>query len=208
MSGPAPARASAQNIRQCPVCQERYYRRGTRKNTATVASTCSRACANKQFSAAVASGKIAIPRYKRGQNTPCVVCGKSTYSYPSKQKRHCSWACKVRNLSNWDHARGPNNKRWRGGTSNETQRQRGSILVRSWSKMILWLGRWRCVKCGYSGGGLAADHILPWALYPSLRTAFRNGQVLCRTCHKEKTAWDRKIIWGLRFNKYLLGSGT
>jgi 5-methylcytosine-specific restriction endonuclease McrA len=40
---------------------------------------------------------------------------------------------------------------------------------------------------------LEADHIKPWAYFPSLRFELSNGRTLCRPCH-DKTKMDWKTM--------------
>src|SRR3990167_1607003 len=94
---------------------------------------------------------------------------------------------------------GENNPRWRGGVYPEHLRLRWSLQHKEWSKMIKKRDNYTCILCGKVGGKLHADHIKPFALYPTERFELNNGQTLCIECHKLKTQYENKIYWSNQY---------
>jgi len=87
---------------------------------------------------------------------------------------------------------GENHYAWKGGISPENKKIRHSLEYRIWRRAVLERDNYTCVACGInkeSGIILHADHIKPFALYPELRFAIDNGQVLCEPCHKKTPTW-------------------
>jgi len=80
--------------------------------------------------------------------------------------------------------KGDKHPRWNGGARTNTE-QRQTAEVRAWRKKVFARDGYTCQECGQKGGRLNADHILPFALFPELRTEVRNGRTLCEKCHKE-----------------------
>ncbi len=70
------------------------------------------------------------------------------------------------------------------------------------AKVIDFYGR-QCMKCKGVGDIIQVDHIKPKSLYPELALDFRNMQVLCIHCNKDKgqvTADYRSKLDKFRFN--------
>lgn len=62
---------------------------------------------------------------------------------------------------------------------------RHSIEYKLWRADVFERDNYTCVLCFQRGGGLQADHIKPFALYPELRLAIDNGRTLCVECHRK-----------------------
>lgn len=65
----------------------------------------------------------------------------------------------------------------------ETAKKRNNYKYRKWRESVLQRDG-ACVKCGEKDG-LVAHHIMPFALYPTLRTDVNNGLTLCSSCHRK-----------------------
>ena len=86
---------------------------------------------------------------------------------------------KVKNLR-----RGPDNNKWRGGITAESQKVRTSPETRRWRLAVFARDNHTCQMCERRGGDLQADHIKPFSLYPRLRHSLENGRTLCVPCHR------------------------
>lgn len=62
---------------------------------------------------------------------------------------------------------------------------RHSIEYKLWREAVYKRDDYKCVWCRVGGGGLEADHIKPFSLFPELRFAIDNGRTLCHECHKK-----------------------
>ena len=56
-------------------------------------------------------------------------------------------------------------------------------MATDWRKAVYERDDYTCQWCGVRGGRMAADHILPWALFPEKRFDVSNGRTLCQPCH-------------------------
>ncbi len=118
----------------------------------------------------------------------CEVCTKefSRYFYPhhptSWGQTRCSRKCYAVAMS--ARQKGEKSHLWRGGKTDENRLLRNSALADNWRKSVFERDGYRCVECGQLGGRLAADHIKPWSVFPSLRFALSNGRTLCWPCHR------------------------
>src|SRR6185312_6435325 len=79
--------------------------------------------------------------------------------------------------------RGSLSSRWRGGKTSPDRRARNDVRTDRWRQAVFARDDFTCGICQARGGRLCADHILPWAYYPSLRWDVDNGRTLCRGCH-------------------------
>lgn len=79
--------------------------------------------------------------------------------------------------------RGETHPNWRGGITSEIMKIRGSPAMRAWRLNVFARDDYTCQICEKRGGKLAADHIMPFALYPEARFATFNGRTLCQPCH-------------------------
>lgn len=80
---------------------------------------------------------------------------------------------------------GAKHPNWRGGLTPASQRIRASDQYRTWRKTVFERDKYTCQFCGKKGGPLHADHIKPFADYPTLRFAAENGRTLCVPCHRK-----------------------
>ena len=88
---------------------------------------------------------------------------------------------------------------WRGGTTTEYHKIRGSFEYREWRKKVFERDKYTCIWCGARNGlgkrvPLNADHIKPFALYPELRFDVENGRTLCVPCHRTTESYMNKDI--------------
>lgn len=86
--------------------------------------------------------------------------------------------------------RGPLNPNWRGGR-NKTERKQdmARLEYKAWRKAVFDRDDYTCQLCGVRGGELHADHIKPYATFPSLRYELSNGRTLCAPCHRATPTW-------------------
>lgn len=80
---------------------------------------------------------------------------------------------------------------WQGGITPENHKIRTSLEYKLWRKAVFERDDYRCMDCGIRNGEIEADHILQFSKYPQLRFVLENGQVLCKSCHKAKTRFER-----------------
>ena len=80
---------------------------------------------------------------------------------------------------------GKDNPNWKGGTTPEDIKFRNSDEYKEWRTNVFVRDDYTCRFCGQKGGGLNADHIAPFALYPELRLSSDNGRTLCVNCHRK-----------------------
>lgn len=87
---------------------------------------------------------------------------------------------------------------WKDGRTPINKAIRMSFQYEEWRNSVFEKDSYTCQFCGEIGGYLQADHIKPFAIFPSLRLEVSNGQTLCFDCHKIKTKED----WKTFFNNY------
>lgn len=76
-------------------------------------------------------------------------------------------------------------------------RIRKSAEYRLWRKVVLERDKYKCIWCGFTGPGLVADHIKPFALFPELRFAIDNGRTLCANCHRKTDTYGNKGMYNI-----------
>lgn len=109
---------------------------------------------------------------------------------------HWSEEAKQKMRGRRDSLRGKNNPNWKGGTyGTERHRAMGQSEYILWRIAVYLRDNYTCQMCGERGGKLNADHIKPWALYPSLRYAIDNGRTLCVSCHKKTSTYGRGAMY-------------
>jgi len=74
---------------------------------------------------------------------------------------------------------------WRGGTSTENEKIRGSIEIKLWRSSVFAKNGYTCQKYGIRGGDLIAHHILNFSSHKELRFAIDNGITLSKKAHDE-----------------------
>ena len=94
-----------------------------------------------------------------------------------------------------EQLKGKNNPHWKGGITPENRKIRTSIEMKEWRKAVFERDDFRCRDCGIrgnqAGGYLEADHIYSFAKYPRLHFVLENGQTLCKSCHIQKTIFEK-----------------
>jgi len=85
---------------------------------------------------------------------------------------------------------------WKGGKAPMIVKLRASKEYKLWRKAVFTRDNYTCVWCGYTGRGLNADHIKPFAFFPELRFAIDNGRTLCEDCHKTTDTFMNR--WAFR----------
>lgn len=80
--------------------------------------------------------------------------------------------------------RGKDNPAWKGGVTSANKIARHSYQYKDWRTAVFERDNFTCVGCGDRGVYLHADHIMPFAFYPELRTELSNGRTLCVPCHE------------------------
>lgn len=88
--------------------------------------------------------------------------------------------------------RGELNVNWKGGVSVDNRRFKQTIEYKAWRKHVLARDNYTCQSCGVRGGKLHADHELPYAFFPGLRTEILNGRALCIPCHRKTETWGAR----------------
>lgn len=85
---------------------------------------------------------------------------------------------------------------WKGGITGENRSARHQLAYKEWRRHVFQRDDWTCQTCGIRGVYLQADHVMPFAFYPELRTEILNGRTLCIPCHrKTPTFANRKDIY-------------
>lgn len=99
---------------------------------------------------------------------------------------------------------------WNGGITSLQMSIRTSETYKKWRSSVFERDCWECVLCNKNSNLLQADHIVPFSLIVSKNRItdlgealgcnelwdISNGQTLCKSCHKIKTASDyNQIIW-------------
>jgi hypothetical protein len=74
---------------------------------------------------------------------------------------------------------------WKGGITPANMKIRNSEEMKAWRSGVMRRDNYTCQDCGKHGGNLEADHVMPFSLFPELRTELLNGRTLCSPCHKK-----------------------
>lgn len=85
---------------------------------------------------------------------------------------------------------GQKNPAWRGGKVSEAKKIRNMAVYKEWRLRVFERDGYKCQKCGHVGGDLQADHIMPFAYYPTLRFELDNGRTLCNICHRKTDTYS------------------
>lgn len=151
-------------VAMCP-CGVEFYRNPSRERV----THCSVACKNK-FS--IYARVFAL----------CKNCGGEFYRHQSQIKhRGNATACSNKCLK--EYRKGENSPNWIKDRTKLKCRPNGNRDHREWREEIFKRDDYTCQMCGTRGTYLEADHIKPWAYYPSLRFDLSNGRTLCKKCH-------------------------
>lgn len=120
----------------------------------------------------------------------CRVCRKLFLVSPSQARRYTT--CSSGDCRSFVK-RGPMNGNWKGGVTSPRKRDMSTARYRRWRAQVFARDDFTCVFCGKRGGHMNADHIRPWAYFPSLRYEVSNGRTLCLDCHK--TTYKEVFKW-------------
>ena len=146
------------------------------------------------------------------QKSICRCCKKDFLFFPNKYhptRVFCSKKCKNNLGSMYGKKRSKESKKrlsvkyfgsgnpfWKGGISlNKPRSGKEGTKHRQWRKKLLEKHGRLCNRCGTTEGRFEVDHIKPYSIHPKIRWRLDNGQVLCVSCHKEKTRGERKMFW-------------
>lgn len=161
----------------------------------------------KEFSVYPARGKTA-----RFCSHPCYGAWRETIKLSDEHKRkigeshteekHWNYGKKTslssRKKMSISH-RGISESEWKGFSTTERHRLMRSRDYVLWRTAVFMRDNYTCQECNVRGGELQADHIKPWALYPTLRFAIDNGRTLCVDCHRQTDTWGGKTMYRATF---------
>lgn len=129
-------------------------------------------------------------------------------TYTAEQRRHFSEVGKARGYGKWMTGRrasielrrklslahrGSRSQNWKGGVTSINVLIRDSLEYKLWREAVFKQDDFRCWDCGERGGSLEAHHVWPFAYYPRLRFDVRNGQTMCRKCHRKTFGYLKNI---------------
>lgn len=83
---------------------------------------------------------------------------------------------------------------WKGGITPINAGIRNSARYGRWRLAVFRRDYFTCQDCGQVGKDLHADHIKPFAYYPSLRFDINNGRTLCKDCHKKTPTYAGRVF--------------
>ena len=191
-------RRRALTEKTCPRCEktfqpERSSQTFCSKRCARIRDLPTKACAtcgrefrkNPEYSYAVWAKIRHCSKKCAGNNRPrryatCEQCGSEFATRAERVERFCSTECYGKHCRT---ERFPVAGRRHG--LNFTARMRRELLV---------LADGRCARCGTTEE-LEFDHVQP--LFQGGENTVANGQVLCRSCHREKTNAELRAAWSL-----------
>ncbi len=82
--------------------------------------------------------------------------------------------------------RGPENNKWKGGVTPESQRIRRGPEYRAWRLAVLERDNYTCRQCERrKERGMVSHHVLDALAFPDRRTDVANGITLCQSCHRK-----------------------
>lgn len=89
------------------------------------------------------------------------------------------------------------------GIASEEKLQRLRSEYKEWRLKVHQRCHFTCVLCGYKShtringkSDIVADHIKPFALFPSLRLTLENGRTLCIPCHRQTETYGMNKLYG------------
>ncbi|MHA1280290.1 MAG: HNH endonuclease [Candidatus Helarchaeota archaeon] len=68
-----------------------------------------------------------------------------------------------------------------------------------WRRAVFNRDNYTCILCGKKDKTIQADHIIPARLRGDLILNVKNGQTLCKECHRKKTRIDMKKIKAIKY---------
>jgi hypothetical protein len=80
---------------------------------------------------------------------------------------------------------GKNHWNWKGGITDEMRLLRQNEGYQFWRNKVYARDNWTCQKCGKKLKNLVAHHLESFKENPELRYEIKNGQTLCRSCHRK-----------------------
>lgn len=167
MSLPNNKRGGAKKLK-CPICKKDFLRFKSWVNKD-----------NKKTN--YCSAKCSFKSKKSVLKKKCKICLKQFEVRKSEASKYvtCSTPrCRKKNKL------GKNNPNWKHGRGGE-KRDRSTKKYREWRTAVFERDGYACVFGGKAHGKeLQADHIRPWAYFPTLRFNVDNGRTLCVECHR------------------------
>lgn len=129
----------------------------------------------------------------------CATCGMLFYVSRSQQRLRNRQCCSKACAAKMTRTRAVERRESGVYTQHQLDRiARYSKEAKLWRKAVFERDDYTCQTCGKRGEYLEADHLLPWAYYPSFRFHLFNGRTLCRPCHDKTkmSAKAMKLIYG------------
>ena len=154
----------------CLFCKKLFWLRSKPKK-----KFCSRTCAGKDYAK---KHKILF------QCKKCGVGFERNKSWSGKGDFCSRICCEIFRVKE-------NSPSWRGGIKKENDRRKSFEGVQ-WRKAVFERDNYTCVICKTKGGYLEADHIKPYALFPTLRYVLSNGRTVCKSCHRKTPTYGAR----------------
>ena len=98
----------------------------------------------------------------------------------------------VERIKRSEAKKGSKNYFWKGGLTQANLLVRNSLEYKFWREAVFKRDNYTCVKCG-ARGGINADHIKPFSLFPELRFELTNGRTLCVPCHQNTDTYGTRL---------------
>jgi len=92
------------------------------------------------------------------------------------------------------HSTGEKNPGYIDGRHPANKKDRHGMKYNKWRRDVFQRDNYTCQFCGVRGGILHADHIKPFATFPTMRFDLDNGRTLCKSCHLKTPTWGRKAL--------------
>jgi len=124
--------------------------------------------------------------WKGGKETrPCCICGKPITRFPAAFVHNSNPCCSDECYRKFDaeRSRGEKCHFWKGGVSEENNRERASADYRLWRQNVYRRDGFKCRVCG-ADDTIHAHHIGPWHKDKALRYDVGNGITLCAKHHE------------------------
>lgn len=125
-------------------------------------------------------GRVAHNR-KQYLSKTCAECG-GFFTVPQRlEKQKC---CSVQCAGSYKNE----------GKSPLNKILRMSAAYKAWRTLVFERDDYTCKECGQRGGKIHADHIQPFAFFPTLRFEVSNGRTLCVPCHTKTETYGGRAI--------------